>query len=334
MEGWISVKTHMLRLVGLLALAIGLLVSLSSGPAVLAQTPVDCTGIETYVEGYHQVGVVYMSELQGLDTSDLEHWTQPEFEQARAAVEHAIAGIQALQPPAAAASLQQQAIASLQLFGEMLDAIQTDGVFAAIPYVDQISAASDELDAIAIPLEEQCQIAILDNDDDGVPEIGPGAPLSMELDPSAPLGDFANPYPVGAAQRTVDGWTIQVVSVEPDATQQVLAENSFNEEPEGGRQFVIATITATYTRPGSASFDGNFRLRLRGADNTVYTAFGDACGVTPNEWDEEIVVSMGQSVTGNLCWSVPTDELPAVRMFDKASQDAGVNAFWSLGQES
>ena len=44
--------------------------------------------------------------------------------------------------------MQAQAIASLQLFQEMLTTIETDGILAALPYIDQMSAAGDELDAI------------------------------------------------------------------------------------------------------------------------------------------------------------------------------------------
>ncbi len=130
--------------------------------------------------------------------------------------------------------MQAQAIESLQLFQEMLTAIETEGILAALPYIDQMSAAGDELDAIVLPIEEHCNVAILDNDDDGTPEVGPGTVLAPDIDPSAPLGDYANPYPVGSAQPTDSEWTIQVDSVTPDGTQAVLDENSFNEEPEAG----------------------------------------------------------------------------------------------------
>jgi hypothetical protein len=301
--------------------------------AVAAQIPVDCRTLDTYVDAYHQVGIEYMAALAGLDTSDLENWTETEFAQAHAAVDAAIASVNALQPPPIAVDLQAKAVESLQMFKEMLTAIQTDGIFAAFPFIDRMETASDELDAIALPIEEHCQIAILYNDDDGEPEIGAGAQVSPEIDPSAPLGEYANPYPIGTAQATVEGWTIQVDSVTPDGTQQVLDENSFNEAPEAGRQFFIATITATYTGQGAETFDGNFRLRLRSANNAIYTAFGDSCGVTPNEWDEDIPVASGQSITGNLCWSVPTEELSYLRMFDKEAVDGANLVYWSLGQE-
>lgn len=324
-------KHRFLAVFGLF-LALGLL-SPMSGPSALAQQPVDCRALQPYVDGYHAVGQTYQLALNDLDTSNLENWTPEEFTQAQGAIDTAIAGVTALTPPPIAVEMQAKAVESLQLFKEMLTAIQNEGIFAALPYVDQMNAAGDELDAIVLPIEEHCQIAILDNDDDGTPEIGGGATLDPVIDPSAALGSYNNPYPLNSAQPTVDGWTIQVDSVTPDGTQAVLDENSFNEAPEPGRQFFIATITATYTGSGAESFDGNFRLRVRAADGTIYTAFGDPCGVTPNEWDQDLIAASGQSITGNLCWSVPSEQLTDLRMFDKEAEDTGLS-YWSLGQDA
>lgn len=319
-----------------LVLALGLVIPFAgTNTAIAAQAPADCAGMDQWVAAYHQVGVAYTAAISGLDSSNIENWTDAEFATAQSALDTAIAGVTALTPPAVAAPLQAKAVESLQMIQEMFTTVQADGLFAALPYVDKVNAAGDELDAIVLPLEEHCQIAILDNDDDGTPEIGPGTVLSATpgIDPSAALGSYANPHPMSTAVTTVDGWSIQIDSVIPDGTQQVLAENSFNTAPEAGRQFFIATVTATWTGTGAESFDGNYRLRVLGANNETYTAFGDACGVTPNEWDEDIIVRSGESVTGNLCWSVPTEELPYLRMFDDASADAGSAVYWSLGQE-
>ncbi len=327
-------KTRIVAAVGII-LAFGLLLP-GGGTARAVQSPADCAGLDRYIEAYHQVGIDYMTALNQLDPSRMETWTAAEFLIAQTSLDSAISAVSALTPPAIAEPLQAKAIESLHVLKAMLAEVETNGLLSALPYVDRVNAASDELDAIAIPMEEHCQIAILDNDDDGVPEIGPGVTLgtTADVDPNAALGSYANPYQMGVAQTTSDGWSIRVDSVIPDGTQHVLAENSFNQEPLAGRQFFIATITATYTGQGAESFDGNFRLRVRGANDAIYTAFGDACGVTPNEWDEHIVVASGESLTGNLCWSVPTNELPYLRMFDKQTVKSGMPGYWSLGQET
>lgn len=92
-------------------------------------------------------------------------------------------------------------------------------------------------------------------------------------------------------------------------------------------------ITATNTSAVPQSFDSNFRLRVLGANDESSTAFGNSCGMPPNEWDEDIVAGPGESVTGNLCWPVATETLPYLRMFDDEAADAGVAVYWSLGQE-
>src|SRR5215203_4057593 len=173
-------------------LALGLLTPFASG-RVLAQQPVDCRALQPYVDSYHAVGQTYQLALDDLDTSNLENWTPAEFTQAQGAIDTALAGVNALTPPPIAVEMQAKAIESLELFKEMLTAIETEGIFAALPYIDQMTAAGDELDAIVLPIEEHCQIAILDNDDDGTPEIGSGAVLVPEIDPNAPLGAYNNP---------------------------------------------------------------------------------------------------------------------------------------------
>src|SRR3712207_7673073 len=50
---------------------------------------------------------------------------------------------------------------------------------------------------------------------------------------------FANPVPLGEEAEVGGGWTLRVVDVVPDATDQVLAANPFNEPPAEGRQFFL-----------------------------------------------------------------------------------------------
>lgn len=139
-----------------------------------AQAPADCAGLPVYSAAYHQVGVDLMATFDDLDTSRMEEWTAPDFQRARTALDQAIADVEALQPPDIAIPFQEQALASMQLYQEMLTAFESGGMLAALPYVDKLKEASNELNAIALPLETHCQTGLLDNDDDGTPEVGPG----------------------------------------------------------------------------------------------------------------------------------------------------------------
>ena len=75
-------------------------------------------------------------------------------------------------------------------------------------------------------------------------------PVPPETD--GPVGTRGNPYPLGET-ITVGEWDVTVTDVAEDATAEVLAENSFNEVPPDGRQFLMIGIEATYNEDASTS---------------------------------------------------------------------------------
>ncbi|MEZ4500115.1 MAG: hypothetical protein R2839_08520 [Thermomicrobiales bacterium] len=107
-----------------------------------------------------------------------------------------------------------------------------------------------------------------------------------------------------------------MVAVRPDDTEAVLAENVFNDPPIEGRQFFVADVMVENIGTDTASFDGNFRLRATGLLGD-YRAFApdDRCGVVANEW-EDVEIAPGEQVTAAICWSVPTGEVDAIRLYD------------------
>jgi hypothetical protein len=135
----------------------------------------------------------------------------------------------------------------------------------------------------------------------------------------APLGSSReNPIPLGQAALVSGSWRIQVLSTIPDATAMVLAENQFNAPPAAGRQFFIARVQATYVGPGSATFDGSFRLRAVGPSAVAYETFDLAnnCGVIPDPMPEPDVFT-GGTVAGNVCWSILSTDVQGLVMFDE-----------------
>ena len=81
--------------------------------------------------------------------------------------------------------------------------------------------------------------------------------------PEPVLGERGNPVPFGVAAEVkfseTDHWEITVLGVEQDATSAVLKENPFNDPPEDGNQFYLATIRAKYMGSESAMFDAGYR---------------------------------------------------------------------------
>jgi hypothetical protein len=147
--------------------------------------------------------------------------------------------------------------------------------------------------------------------------------------PPPPLGSTrANPVPLGATvtvTRSEEKWAVRITSTQPDATAAVLAENQFNDPPEAGKQFFIATLAVTYvsgTNPSSAG--AGFSLRSVGPSNVVYTTFGNSCGVIPDDLDSKGQLLPGGSMTGNVCWEIPSSEAGSLIAF----WDTGDKPIW------
>ena len=115
---------------------------------------------------------------------------------------------------------------------------------------------------------------------------------------------------------------MRVNSVTPDATQQVLDANEFNDPPAPGDQFFMVSITATYTGSGSADAgDVIDELDAVGASNVSYTqGLENNCGVLPDPdfllAYSGVNVFTGGSVTGNICWSVQSSDAASLEMYN------------------
>lgn len=152
---------------------------------------------------------------------------------------------------------------------------------------------------------------------------GPGAstvqpPPADNPPPAPPAGSTRdNPIPRGTTATVAGGWQVRVDGVIPNATEMVLAENQFNDPPASGKQFFIATITATFTGTGSSRFDGSYRLRAVGPSAVSYSTFNDSCGVIPNEISDAEVFT-GGTITGNVCWQITSSDATGLVMYDDA----------------
>jgi hypothetical protein len=132
--------------------------------------------------------------------------------------------------------------------------------------------------------------------------------------------------PIGLTVPFYGAWNVTVVSVTPNATAMVLAENPFNDPPQAGGQFFIARVRVTYTGDEIARFDGSFRLRALGAANVVWTTFGNSCGVIPDRLVDPDTFPSG-TFEGNLCWEIPTSDAATLVVFDDPFLANG-NGLW------
>ena len=110
---------------------------------------------------------------------------------------------------------------------------------------------------------------------------------------------------------------MQVVSVAPNSTAAVLAQNQFNKPPAAGDQFFIARVRTTFIGQGSSRLGHLGRFRALGPAGVSYTQFDTSanCGVIPDEITENEAFS-GGTIEGNICWEVRSPDAGSLLMFD------------------
>lgn len=111
--------------------------------------------------------------------------------------------------------------------------------------------------------------------------------------------------PVGTSADVGEGWSFSVVAPARDITDQVMAENSFNDPPPEGYRMLGVDVAIAYSGAGTGSaFD--LTTKFVGDGNVQRNGY---CGVVPNELDTFADVLSGGSLTGTMCFLVPAPEL-------------------------
>jgi hypothetical protein len=163
------------------------------------------------------------------------------------------------------------------------------------------------------------------------PPSPPPPPPSPPPPPAPELGSQANPVPIGVAAALFDGWELTVLSVTPNADAQVLAADGFNDPPEPGKQYFIATVKVTRTGAGAERFFASVRFRALGPSGVLLASYSasNACGVVPDEVPFGPVAT-GASIGGNVCWEAPSAEVGALVMFDDYASDKTKRVWFAL----
>lgn len=133
----------------------------------------------------------------------------------------------------------------------------------------------------------------------------------------------------------VGDYEITVLSVQPNATDLVAAENEFNDPPAAGDQFFIARLSVTYrgSGTGNPSFDLNYQSV--GESSTSYTTFTNSCGVVPD--DPSLTVTdlfAGGTAEFNVCWAIDSDDANSVEMYVQSLFDFNSDPVWFSLNES
>lgn len=135
-------------------------------------------------------------------------------------------------------------------------------------------------------------------------------PVTEPEQPVSAGGTRANPHPLGTTIAS-DDWEVTVTSFIPDATQDVLDANQFNEAPEEGHTYALVGISVTRLGPESGTTMEVGVDYVTAEGNVVSRS--DAFAVAPEELSYEELFQ-GAGTSGNVVLMIPDGGTGTVRV--------------------
>lgn len=131
-------------------------------------------------------------------------------------------------------------------------------------------------------------------------------PPAPKAAPRPHVADGSREDPIALGDEIkVQDWTVVVNEVSV-GTDEILAENQFNEPPAEGSEFVLISVDATYTGAESGTAWLDLDLTVLGTSGNTFDSY--SCGVIPNDLDENGEQFAGSTVSGNICAELPDDQ--------------------------
>jgi hypothetical protein len=139
-----------------------------------------------------------------------------------------------------------------------------------------------------------------------------------------PPGNWLNPYRLGTAHQLEGDWRVKVNSATIDATSQVEAVvdpdsgDHPNDAPAAGFQYTLVNVSLTYVGDGGFPSDidsflyGLSQLGTQGEVSGLYPP--DFCDPPQPDADSGGQLVKGQTVTGNLCYEIASDDARTLRL--------------------
>lgn len=137
------------------------------------------------------------------------------------------------------------------------------------------------------------------------------------------------PIPVGTSSL-VGTYTVQVVAVEPDATDQILTDQPYNDPPEEGNQFFRVTVSVTNQGDETSSVWWDLNFNTVGDQAIGYTEYTNSCGYVPNGIYDAPELAPGESAEFDVCWQVATDEAPSLVMYVDTGYDGEARTWFAI----
>lgn len=144
------------------------------------------------------------------------------------------------------------------------------------------------------------------------------------LERTSPLG-------IGRIGQVGD-YEVNVLSVTPDATDIVMAENQFNEPPAAGNQFSLARVAVTYVGSATGTPGVDLNFQSVGERSTSYTTFNNTCGVYSDDSYSIAELFEGGSAEFNVCWQIDSVDQDSLVMYVEPLFSFDAEPVWfSLG---
>ena len=137
------------------------------------------------------------------------------------------------------------------------------------------------------------------------PPRSPDAPPATDLPPEQ-LGTLDVPIPVG--QPYVTGlFTIEVTSVDYDASEELQQFSDSNTPPPPGRTNVLVELDISFNESGGIGSPALIPFFLTDGD-AEYRDYESSCGAVPDSLAlTGALLEDGQSLTANVCFTVPVE---------------------------
>ena len=155
--------------------------------------------------------------------------------------------------------------------------------------------------------------------------------------PRVPPGTRAEPFPLGKPGRVdlseLVSWDITVLDANPDATDALLGVpgSSVNAPPLDRYAYFLIRLKMTYQGSMDYTFDdlNTFRaVPLEGG--RVYSADRDFCGTgsVPDPLRTDATIAEGDSVEGNICFTIVSDDVETLVLIVEADTYYGRDWWW------
>ena len=275
-----------------------------------------CAPLAWYAGTMLATGEAIDAEEATVASDDLQTWTAADYDRAIALYDTILAQLDRITPPPAAVAFHQTIRDGVVLYQDALRTMKTEGPFALLAYLNQFDQLTTQAGNLALPLEEQCHLALYDNDGDGEPEIGPGVATpvsdadssSAEASPVAFASDGRPIVPVGSTVRISDAFSLTVVSVDQNAIDAVPTP------PPAGFQFVNVELRLGHLRDQTDTFSLENLIAL-GPTNVAYSAVNNSCGFVNGPLSPGAYTGT-MTMTGHVCFVIASSDIAGLRLAD------------------